>query len=150
MHIPMTEIDDDEVVQDGEAVTVPFFLRDGETLPQLRERIAQSQTLDAYQVFLQDRSAQRQKQFDELQAIADGTATRAFAAALVKRDDAWLKRGAGQEKEWQRRPAPPPTSEAHAQAKPQLQMDAALKDVTAARDAAWAKRGEQLANAWRR
>ena len=51
MHIPMTEIDDDEVVQDGEAVTVPFFLRDGETLPQLRERIAQSQTLDAYQCF---------------------------------------------------------------------------------------------------
>lgn len=141
------EIDDDEIIRDGDSVSVPMFLRDGETLPQLRARIArvQTQTLDAYQQFLADRDAWRQKQAAELQAISDGTPSRSFAAVLDARDAAWQKRGEQQSAAWQRRPA----SEAGSSTT-HLQHDASLKDVTTARDAAWQKRGEILSNAWKR
>lgn len=145
MHIKTRDDDDDDdnVVKDGDSVSVPMFLRDGETIPELHARIARTQTLgDAYQQFVADREAWRAAQYAELRAIAQGTPTRAFTAALDARDAAWAKRGEDQSRAWQR---PAAVAEAKSPA-----TSGSLNDALAARDAAWAKRGERQAAAWRR
>lgn len=131
-----------ETVADGGRVTVPLMLRDGETLSQLRAR---TQTLDAYEQFEAGRAAWRKERDAELQAVIDGTGTPDYAAALVKREEAWQRRGERQAQAWQQRPAA--TSDASAT---RLQPNASLADAEAAREAAWQKRGEMQANAWKR
>ena len=56
-------------------------------------------TPDPY-ALIQGRDAWRREQAAELQAIIDGTGTPAYGAALMKREEAWQKRGEQQSQAW--------------------------------------------------
>ena len=146
MDIQYTDLDDDEIVPDGARVHMSRMMMDSLDPVQRAVLFGDSEpVLDAYEQFEADRAAWRKQRDAELAAISDGSCTPTFAAALMKREESWQRRGEQQSQAWQRRPAA-----ATSEAKPQLQHDAALKDTIAARDAAWERRGQILSNAWKR